>query len=89
MFELANYIEAAFWTAIALAFAVRGALVKDLYRSACFTAGAAFVAFGASDIVEAGTGAWWRPWWLLTWKAACLIVMAGLLRNYLRRRRRQ
>ncbi|MBE7458640.1 MAG: hypothetical protein KJ057_17160 [Phycisphaerae bacterium] len=38
-----------------------------------------FLAFGASDVVEADTGAWWRPWWLLAWKAACLAVLLTLL----------
>lgn len=89
MFELANYIEAGFWMLVGVVFAGRGAMLADARRAMCFTAAAAFVAFGASDIVEAQTGAWWRPWWLLMWKGGCVIVLAGLLRGYLRRRRRE
>jgi hypothetical protein len=36
----------------------------------------AFAAFGVSDIVESQTGAWWRPWWLLVLKTACVLVIA-------------
>ena len=31
-----------------------------------------FFAFGISDFVEIHTGAWYRPWWLLAWKATCV-----------------
>lgn len=34
------------------------------------------MAFGVSDIIELQTGAWWRPWWLLLLKAACLLSFA-------------
>jgi hypothetical protein len=34
--------------------------------------GTLFVLFGSSDVVEAQTGAWWRPLWLLAWKGVCL-----------------
>jgi hypothetical protein len=34
------------------------------------------ILFGVSDLIERHTGAWWRPWWLLLWKAVCVI---GLL----------
>lgn len=37
------------------------------------------VAFGGSDWAEARTGnTWWHPWWLLLWKAACVVVLVGL-----------
>ena len=35
--------------------------------------------FGVSDLVEAHTGAWWRPWWLFVWKAVCVVVLVALL----------
>jgi hypothetical protein len=41
--------------------------------------------FGGSDLVEARTGAWWRPWWLFVWKAACvLVLLLGFIRYYRR-----
>jgi hypothetical protein len=88
MFEIANHIEAAFWALIGLAFAVRGALVRDAQRASCFWTAGVFLAFGLSDVVEAWSGAWWRPWWLLVWKGGCLGVMVVLFVGYQRRRRR-
>ncbi len=39
--------------------------------------------FGTSDFYE--KEAWWTPWWLLAWKAACLIAMAAIIaRIYVR-----
>ncbi|HTD65354.1 MAG TPA: hypothetical protein VK846_02340, partial [Candidatus Limnocylindria bacterium] len=40
--------------------------------------------FGGSDLVEARTGAWWKPWWLFVWKALCVIGLAGAFRRYYR-----
>ncbi len=47
-----------------------------------------FIAFGISDFVEIHTGAWWRPWWLLGWKAACLLAFVPPLFQHLRSRDR-
>lgn len=44
--------------------------------------GILFVAFGASDVVEVYSGAWWKPWWLLIWKtlnAIGLLCFTGKL----------
>lgn len=48
---------------------------------------AALVAlFGTSDFFE--REAWWTPWWLLAWKAACLVGMAAVIgRIWLKSRR--
>lgn len=48
----------------------------------------ALVVFGFSDVVEARTGAWWRPWWLFVWKAVCVIALVATLVNYFRIRKR-
>lgn len=45
-------------------------------------AGLAFLAFGGSDLVEIRTGTWWSPWWLLVWKAACVVVLVGCFLRY-------
>ena len=82
----ANMAEAALWGIVAAGFLV--AAVRPRLRMMKLAAGAAFLAFGASDVVEAHTGAWWRPWWLLAWKAACVAVMLWLLCGYLRLARR-
>lgn len=87
MFQEANYIEAGFWGVIGLVFFVHVAIRSGANRTSRCTAGILFVLFGVSDVVEAGTGAWWRPWWLLVWKGACLLGLLFLLREHTRRRR--
>jgi hypothetical protein len=84
-FQTANYLEAALWTAIGLTFLgfARGAV-----RTRCLLAAVVFIVFGGSDVVEASTGAWWRPWWLLLWKALCLTCMLALLVDHVIRTRR-
>lgn len=100
MFETANYIEAVFWTAVGLAFIVWAALAgrrktglpdadRKPKRTQGLAAGATFILFGATDVIEAGTGAWWRPWWLFAWKAACLLILLAFLVQHLRHRPRQ
>lgn len=37
---------------------------------------AGLFAFGLSDAVEIWSGAWWRPWWLLVWKMACIVLIS-------------
>lgn len=44
------------------------------------------VLFGLSDVVELQTGAWWRPWWLLVWKALCIAILVTCAWIHFRRR---
>ena len=86
-FVLSNRIEAGVWTAIAVGMAVAALLKRGVVRRDSIVAAVTFVLFGGSDLVEATTGAWWRPWWLLLWKAACLFAFLVLLGRYVRRRK--
>ena len=87
-FAAANYVEAALWVLVGLAFSVYAFKRTGMVRRLCLGASVAFLAFGASDVVEVQSGAWWRPWWLLAWKAACIGALAVLLVLYWRRRRK-
>lgn len=73
---LGNYIEAGFWMLIGLAFLARNLRPRPPFHLLPLATGVIFVLFGCSDVVEAQTGAWWRPWWLLLWKGACLLALA-------------
>ena len=86
MVETGNLIEGILWSTIALGFAA--ALFKPGWRNAKIVAAVNFAALGISDFIEMQTGAWWRPWWLLAWKAACVAVMATQLVLYLRHKRK-
>jgi hypothetical protein len=85
-FSDSNYFECVFWCAIGVGFGLRAVLRSD-HRPSVIVAGGTFVIFGLSDFVEAHTGAWWRPWWLLAWKGLCLLVFLILLVRYARERR--
>jgi hypothetical protein len=66
IFVQANLAEAALWGVIAVVVLFRRSIEL---RSAW---AGLLVAFGVSDLVESTSGAWYDPWWLLLWKAACI-----------------
>jgi hypothetical protein len=82
-FRMANYLEAGRFL-IGAGFAVVAWRSTGIARRDCGVAAATLVLFGISDIVEADTGAWYRPWWLLAWKGLCLLVLSWLLWRYMR-----
>ena len=69
-FILANYLEACLWTT----FAVMAFLRRRGPASGWLAA--ALLMFGVSDVVEAQTGAWYRPWPLLVLKSLCVLSIA-------------
>jgi hypothetical protein len=87
LFVDGNNAEAVLWTAIGVAFAAAALTRRGAARKKCLIAAVVFVLFGASDLVEAHTGAWWRPWWLFAWKAACVVAMFVLYLDHRRARR--
>ena len=75
-FHSFNFVEGFFWIAIAVGAVLRSRKTSGKIRRSLRMAALLFLLFGVSDFVELSTGAWWRPWWLLTWKATCVV---GLL----------
>lgn len=79
-----NYIESGLW--VLMAAIVLSAMVRCGRSSAYFgvmsVAIFSFVAFGVSDIIEAQTGAWWRPLWLLVLKSVCVVALVGCYIRY-------
>jgi hypothetical protein len=80
---IGNTLEAALWSLIALALFIAACKTRRS-RKSLLIASLAFLLFGFSDLVEISTGAWWRPWWLLLWKAACLGTFLALWLNHRR-----
>ena len=83
-----NYIEAGLWIALAFGAGVQSFRFTGPVRRELLILAIDLIAFGLSDVAETRTGAWWRPWWLLAWKGACVGVMLVLLTSYVRRRLR-
>jgi hypothetical protein len=78
-YEIANYMEAGLWATFAVVVGCKGLRAQAARRWNLLLAAVALLAFGLSDIVEAGTGAWWRPWWLLVWKLTALLALCILI----------
>ena len=70
-----NLIEAGFWIIFGVGLAIAGLRRGRAIARLGLVSGTILCFFGVSDVVEASTGAWWRPWWLLVWKGACLSGM--------------
>jgi hypothetical protein len=70
-----NYIESGLWFALSIALMAR--LFKEGSHSRfcklLVLSASTFFVFGLSDVIEANTGAWWRPWWLLLMKGLCVV----------------
>lgn len=84
-FRFANYAEAGLWALLGLGLALGGLRRRGDIRRSAWAGAVILVLFGLSDVVEAGTGAWWRPWWLLAWKAACIVALTALFVRHYRR----
>jgi hypothetical protein len=86
-FEIGNALEAALWVTMAIGFGAYAMRVQGGLRRRCLMAAVLLAMFGLSDIIEISTGAWWRPWWLLAWKVACVAGLAMLLAEHVLRQR--
>jgi len=85
---IGNYIEGVFWTIVGIVLVIAGKRANRTYRVLSIVASSVLIVFGISDFVEAQTGAWWRPLWLLVWKASCIVVLASCYWRYRRIRAR-
>lgn len=78
-----NYYEAVLWATLALGLAISSFRLKNrAYRRGLLIAAGTFILFSVSDIIEAHTGAWWRPIELLMLKGFCIFVFALLYHRY-------
>ena len=85
-----NLIEAGVWFLLAVILFIYTLRRQRHPRGTLFLLVGTLGVFGGSDLVEARTGAWWKPWWLFVWKAACVaLLFFGFLRYYRLRNNRQ
>lgn len=88
-FRFANYAEAGLWALLGPGLALGGLRHRGDIRRRAWAGAVTLVPFGPSDVIEARTGAWWRPRWLLTWKAACIVALTALFVGHYHRLRRR
>jgi hypothetical protein len=70
--EIFNYFESGLWFSIALIVFLRRQNPNVELKKLAIIVSISFAFFGVSDVIEASTGAWWRPLWLLALKALCI-----------------
>jgi len=83
----ANGVEGVLWIAIGAVVFARTEKHGGRRAGIGGTAAFAFFWFGVSDFLEIGTGAWWRPVWLLLLKTVCVATLLGCLIAYRRAQR--
>lgn len=76
-FRYSNYVEGFLWIFVGI-LSWKAARDRRFPRMAVALL-VTFIIFGFSDWVESTTGAWWRPWWLFAWKAACVTAVVAML----------
>jgi hypothetical protein len=87
MERIFNLVEAALWFGLSAAVLIGARKATGAAWRNALLAAVGFAVFGISDGIEARTGAWWRPGWLLAMKAACLLLLVAGLRRHRRRSR--
>ena len=70
-----NLIEAGVWFVLAVVLFIYAFRREWRLRPTLWFLAVVIIAFGFSDLVEARTGAWWKPWWLFLWKVTCVLLM--------------
>lgn len=67
-----NYFESGLWFAIALIVFLRRNNSNVELKKLAIILSISFAIFSISDLIEASTGAWWQPLWLLALKGLCI-----------------
>ena len=79
-----NQCEAVLWLVVALIFLLKSCRARPPLRRVFIILGATFFVFSMTDVIEAQTGAWWEPPWLIVLKAACVATLVWGFRRYYR-----
>lgn len=82
MASIFNYCEAGLWFIISLTVFLRLKKTEVKFKKLAVQTSISFFFFGISDLIEANTGAWWIPWWLLVLKALCILSFVYCLIKY-------
>jgi hypothetical protein len=75
--DIINVLELIGWPSLGILVARRSLGAAPHWRRLGRFAAIVLILFGLSDAVELYTKTWWKPWWLLAWKAICINVLIG------------
>jgi hypothetical protein len=81
-----NVVEAVIWFVIAARFLFFAVKRETSLKKAFLVFAITFFVFGISDIIEAQTGAWYKPWGLFALKAVCVVLIVGCVCVFFRNR---
>ena len=89
--SILNYIESILWFSISMLLVLIACFNKEQapYKKVMLVTSSFFLAFGVSDIIEAQTGAWWKPLELFFFKASCVAGFIGCFVWYHKLKREQ
>ena len=77
-----NLIEAVLWFLVTAFLLAKALTAEGKLRRIFLLLATGFLFFALSDLIEAHTGAWWKPVWLLILKLACIGVFVFGFRRY-------
>jgi hypothetical protein len=69
-----NTIESCLWVGISIILFFKSVRDAREVQSTLRLLSVSFCLFGISDYIEARTGAWWTPFWLLLRKGGCIVI---------------
>jgi hypothetical protein len=81
-----NCIEALWWIGLGVTVLIL-ALKRTAKKVILFFGATILILFGISDFIEIQTGVWWKPLWLLMWKAGCIIIGISCMIFYFKKGR--
>ncbi|MEM7386165.1 MAG: hypothetical protein AAF514_14585 [Verrucomicrobiota bacterium] len=84
-----NLGEAALWAVIAIVLLRKSVKLPTERKKRARWAALSFALFGASDLWEIQTGAWWTPWPLPLLKAGCVLSLVSLFRAWHQHKKKQ
>jgi hypothetical protein len=67
-------IEGCLWVVISIILFFKSFRDSREVRGTLRVLSSSFFLFGISDYIEARTGAWWSPFWLLLLKGSCIVI---------------
>ncbi|XLQ20148.1 MAG: hypothetical protein ACKUBY_00005 [Candidatus Moraniibacteriota bacterium] len=83
-FKTFNFIEGVYWLSLGIFVVTLSKIIPCKYKRLALFTFLILIFFGFTDFIEIKTGAYWTPWWLLTWNAFCILGLILALAWYIK-----